>query len=444
MKDLNLQALSAHVVAWHNRHPLARRITAAHVQSVGYVVLPYQGAAAAQAAPVPVPVPVSATATAAGAADPHGGATLRERAMARAQGTPDAAEATETAAASPPAAAAPPPAPARDTLTPAFTEDFIAPLKPSAVGRWAADHGVALTPARTDAPVRQVAPSGPLDITRLQPLWVLTAQLEVGRARMRVLVGAAEEGQPPAVLGRRLWSPVRLGSLAALPMLLAALLAGALPGLRRAAPAPTVTPPPMAAASAAVVAAAASSAASAMAAPPAAPPAALPAALPAAAAASAAEGAAAPAAARPIDVEPTLGRVTLPPIGPRADERRRAADQAREQALPASGATNAAKTAAAAAAAPSPPTRSPPPTASTGTAFAVSTRVLRTRSESEQVAAAMRALLVAPGAPQMHVDVMPAGEDWRVVGWPYADRALAEKARAMLAARGMKVQVIDF
>ena len=77
----------------------------------------------------------------------------------------------------------------------------------------------------------------------------------------------------------------------------------------------------------------------------------------------------------------------------------------------------------------------------------MSTRVLRTRTEGEQVAAAMRALLVTPGTPgtpPMRVEVMPSGEDWRVVGWPYADRALAEKARALLAARGMKVQVIDF
>ena len=425
MKDLNLQALSAHVVAWHNRHPLARRITAAHVHSVGYVVLPYQGAAAAQAAPVSGPT--TATTTTAGAADPHGGATLRERAMARAQGTAGTAEAA--AAVSPAAATAPSPAPIRDMLTPAFTEDFIAPLKPAAVGRWAADHGVALTTPRADAPVRQVAPSGPVDITRLQPLWVLTAQLEVGRARTRVLVGAAAEGQPPAVLGRRLWSPVRLGSLAALPMLLAALLLVALPGTRRAAQAPTATPPPMAAASAAVVAGAASSEASALVSPPAAEPSPPPAAPPA-------------SAARPVDVEPTLGRVALPPIGPRADERRRAADLAREQALPASAPTPAATAVATAVAAPA-----PPPLASTGPAFAVSTRVLRTRTESEQVAAAMRALLATPGTPgtaQMHVDVMPAGEDWRVVGWPYADRALAEKARALLAARGMKVQVIDF
>ena len=44
----------------------------------------------------------------------------------------------------------------------------------------------------------------------------------------------------------------------------------------------------------------------------------------------------------------------------------------------------------------------------------------------------------------VHVDVLPVGDDWRVVGWPYADRAMADKAQALLASRGMKVQVIDF
>ncbi len=56
----------------------------------------------------------------------------------------------------------------------------------------------------------------------------------------------------------------------------------------------------------------------------------------------------------------------------------------------------------------------------------------------------MRALLVTADMPQMQVEVMPAGEDWRVVGWPYADRVQAEKARALLAGRGMRVEVIDF
>ncbi|WP_088281631.1 SPOR domain-containing protein [Ideonella sp. A 288] len=35
--------LAARVVAWHNRHPLARRITAADVHSIGLVVLPHAG-----------------------------------------------------------------------------------------------------------------------------------------------------------------------------------------------------------------------------------------------------------------------------------------------------------------------------------------------------------------------------------------------------------------
>ena len=77
-------------------------------------------------------------------------------------------------------------------------------------------------------------------------------------------------------------------------------------------------------------------------------------------------------------------------------------------------------------------------------AFAVSTRLLRTRTEGELVAEAMRALLVGPNTPGMHVEAMKAGEDWRVVGWPYVDRAQAERARAFLATRGMKVEIIDF
>jgi hypothetical protein len=39
---------------------------------------------------------------------------------------------------------------------------------------------------------------------------------------------------------------------------------------------------------------------------------------------------------------------------------------------------------------------------------------------------------------------MPAGSDWRVVSWPYADKASADKARALLAARGMQVEIIEF
>ena len=69
---------------------------------------------------------------------------------------------------------------------------------------------------------------------------------------------------------------------------------------------------------------------------------------------------------------------------------------------------------------------------------------LRTRSESEQVAAAMRELLAKQSGSTVRVEVLPVGDDWRVVGWPYADRALAGTAQALLASRGMKLQDIDF
>ena len=430
MKDLKLHDLSARVVAWHNRHPLARRITAADVHSVGYVVLPYLDAdgAATNAVADAVADGVADAPTGAVSAASHGGATLRERAMARAQETAkETADAPDTAAALSAASAAsraPSPTPSSSRLTPDFTEDFIAPLTPATVGRWAAEHGIALASARVDAPVRHVARSGPSGITSHPLLWLLTAQLEVGRARTRVLVGAADDGQPAAVLGRRLWSPARIGVWVALPLLL--LLLGFLMfGLRHGAPVPAEAISPLAAAdlAASVPAVAASTAAS-------------------TAAGTTAEGA---EPARPVDVEATLGRVALPPIGPRADERRRAAERAVEQALP--GSASAPTPTPTPAPTPATAARTAPPPASTGPAFAVSTRVLRTRTEGEQVAAAMRALLVkpaTPGTPPMQVEVMPVGEDWRVVGWPYADRALAEKARALLAARGMKVQVIDF
>ena len=409
MKDLKLQDVTARVLGWHNRHPLARRVTAAQVQSVGYVVLPYRGLEVGVGAG---PAPALAGAAPASnlgavAADAHDGSI-------------DSAVTSS----------APSPTQSRSALTPAFTEDFIAPLAPAVVGRWAADHGMALTAARDDAPVRQVAASGGLDITRLQPVWVLTAQLQVGRARTRVLVGAQGEGQPAAVLGRRIWSPVRIGVLAVLPLLLLAGLAafwwwqqsGAptpVPVLARV-PVPVPVPVPMPV------------------------PVPVPMPVPAERSASAAE------AARPVDVEPTLGRVALPPIGPRADENRRAAQEARQSALPGSAAAGSTSTPPITATSPQAPalpapTPAPiPPTVSAGPAFAVSTRLLRTRSEAEQVAAAMRALLVTPAAPQVRVEVLPVADDWRVVGWPYAGRGLADKARALLATRGMKVQVIDF
>jgi hypothetical protein len=80
----------------------------------------------------------------------------------------------------------------------------------------------------------------------------------------------------------------------------------------------------------------------------------------------------------------------------------------------------------------------------TGPVFAVSTRALRTRAEAEQVQAAMGALLRTTGAIGIKLELLPEGEDWRVVAWPFTNQADADRARAMLVGRGMRVQVLRF
>jgi cell division protein FtsN len=78
-------------------------------------------------------------------------------------------------------------------------------------------------------------------------------------------------------------------------------------------------------------------------------------------------------------------------------------------------------------------------------AWAVSTRNLRTRFESEQMLAALRDVAYRGGhGSELKLEVLPAGEDWRAVGWPFATKAEAERLRAALAARGLKAEVVQF
>jgi hypothetical protein len=85
-----------------------------------------------------------------------------------------------------------------------------------------------------------------------------------------------------------------------------------------------------------------------------------------------------------------------------------------------------------------------PAAAPGASSFAVSTRPLRTRAEADQVRVAMDALLRSVGAGGVRVDVLPQGDDWRVTGWPFTRRGDADKARALLLARGMRVEVVGF
>jgi hypothetical protein len=105
-----------------------------------------------------------------------------------------------------------------------------------------------------------------------------------------------------------------------------------------------------------------------------------------------------------------------------------------------------------------PPTPTPTPTPATKPAtpragdaeidatpaYALTTRVLRTRAESEQVQTAVRALLAQHTAEPLMVELMPAGDDWRVVCWPFARRQDAQLARALLLTRGLRLEAIQF
>jgi hypothetical protein len=387
MNDLSAVDIAARAVAWHNRHPLARRLRMADVFSVGHVALPYLDSAAAPSE------------RAAG-----GGGSLLERAMARAREW-----AGRLARAS------------RPPLQAAFSDDFIPPLAPTEVAAFGARHGIERVQPPDSASVRRVPAH--VRSSSLTWHWLLTAELRSGGARTRVLLGSVP-GAP--VLGRRLWSLPRVAALAALGgATVALLLAIELGGAGEDVPATAAVQPGAVVQPVAAVAPVASMAA------PAPAQASAVASAPVEAAASApteatapAAPAALPAASRPIDVEPRLGKIDLPPIGGAVDARRRQA------------AVAAAAAAASAAAAPA--------AAASVPVFALATRALRTRAESQQIAEALTALLVVPGSPVQRVDVLPAGDDFRVVAWPYAGRTEAQQAQARLLARGHRLQVISF
>ncbi len=420
---------------------------------------------------------------------------------------PATAPAVPTAGSSPGTAAA--------ALRLAFTERFFEHESPRRVADWALQQarvlfvrlpaGAAVRRVQRDPSLSAAAPGtdeSPVD------LLLRTATLEVGGRRLRLLIGP---GDDPAVLGTRLWSLPRT-AVACLPLVLLPLTAGAAWWLGaqsvRSTQALAAVQPAGRAASAVVAPESASAAegAHALAADGHAVPhagaaghQAGAAAHQAGVAASAAlghEGAgaapgqhpqaadaafaafAASAAAPtvlvtepPVEAEPRLGRIELPPLGPLFSDpgfeptmqRRLAARAARAAANPAAAAQPAVATATAVSASPStassvvPAAKSaanaalaPPPAEPAAlaplppaVAFALTTRPLRTAAESEQVQAAMRTLLAMRVEGSARVQRVPVGDDWRVMGGPFVSRAAADKARAQLLARGVKTEVVE-
>jgi len=532
MDNLRLSAVADRVVAWHNRHPLARRISAAQVHAIGYVALPFAAEAPAPTPPVapgaseapsapeaPSPAQLAAQAIAAAAAmplpvltdvaladaavsadtadtanpanpanpenlenpanpaTPAEGSRLRERALARAREQAadphgvHGAQAADTAAA------------LQATLAPAtlkrdFSEHFIDTLTPRQVARFALKQGRVLARAPLDGPVREVrADSAHRGCVPAQ-VYLLTAVIETDTRKSRVLLGNG-----PQVLGRRIHSGPRIAALAAIG---ACVVGTPLWLLQPPASMPTLKSAPesmtapgtdarlaMEGAAAAAAAAASTAAASAT----------LPAVV---ASASAAASSSTLMAQGPAPVIPMIEPAPSAPVEPEATTRRRvvaivpllsdeqkALAREQRQALMAAAAVAAAVAPAAPAvpvpmpdlpsrpaaqspaASPAPslapsPAPSPTPalavlaTAPTVPVFAISTRSLRTRSEADQVQLAMQSLLLTLGQEQVQVDVLPQGDDWRVVALPFPRRADAEKGRALLASRGMRVVVVDF
>lgn len=362
----------ARVVAWHNRHPLAARITAAQVQDLGYVDLPFSAREAA---------------------------TRRHwRAV--------------------------------------FSDDVLPPYTPAQIARWALRHGLEQRPRDASPPVRQV----PIDRRQLPPeglalvLWVGTAAIhDTQGERSRVLLGPQA---PHAVLGRRLWSlqRVALAALAGLLLLTAPpllLLRGvasddAAATALAADAAASALPPGMTPAVAAVLAAASAARAAPPAAAASAPAVAAlaPSAASAASAAVAALGSDDLVAPEPAATPPAVPAPPgpFPPRRPLLDEATKIRAQ---QQLATARAARAAE-------------RGQP-------VFALVSRQVRTRAESEQLGAALQQALVNTVAPRgLRVEALPAGRTWRAVGWPFLERGEAERVQQQLAARGQRVDVVAF
>lgn len=263
----------------------------------------------------------------------------------------------------------------------AFSADFVAGVSPARVARWAARHAREAAAAPAGGPLKQVAVDSGRVPGGAGVVMRYVMTAAVGSPGQRTRLLIGADANAP-VLGRRLWSRPRAAVAGAGVMAALGLLALGIapPG---AMPMPSG---PERSALAAVV-------------PPGAggPP-----------------EATAPRGDSPPDAEPRLGRIELPPLVP---------DQAQARM----------------------PEKVPAVAAVPPKAFwAVTTRPLRTRAESLQWLQAVDELLREPGGAKLQVELLPEGDDWRVVGWPFTRRADAERARALLLARGLKVEVVDF
>jgi hypothetical protein len=400
--------LIAQVVAWHNRHRLARRITSAHVRSIGVVVLPF----------------VAPDASADPAKKPDKG------------------------------------------LLPAFGEDFIPPLTPKQVASFAAKHGGRQHPGAASWSQRVVPVDAGHEAANLTLIYLRTASIELGDHRCRVLIGC---GPRPKIIGPRAWSVPRIAGASAAATavvasgVIATLLLGApeqqkvwVASVSAPASSPSIAARPALAsvsapvqasaplpvlpaasavmakkddASVAAVAASASIPAPAASAPAHAASAAVASvasrALPASAPASVPK----PAAGRTASVD--IPRERTPPLAirPQLSSEVRAAALFEGRRLRAMA----------------PATKEEAAVPVDGHVYAVMTVSTRTRAVAERGHLLMDSSASAgelPGKPRS--ELMQVAGGWRAVLWPFRNRDDAKVAQAMLSERGVRTEVLEF
>jgi hypothetical protein len=445
-----MERLAEQIVAWHNRHPLARRIAVGDVHTVGVVALPFVRASA-EAGGLVEPVLTDAVTFDELAAAPRpsaaGALAQRLRGLARTLRLPGRQARTQWRA---------------------FSERFLPGLSPRRVERFALAHGFMEPPATPETrPWRVIvidealasAHSGwPFEI------YLMTAGIDRGSKRTRVLAG---RGIPSEIIGRRLWDPRRLGAAAVLLLV----LGGGSAWLLRPKAVVEVPPeaPPAAAAASAPASAAASSPAVAASAPdlPASPVTSAASAVdPAASAASAALAPPEPDPdAPPPDIRPRLVEradgVARPPLlrsKPAEDAPApggKAEAKAEAKADSKSDTKGEARTAGKA--------DSKPAEASNAKPEPIDPRLTRmakspdkvvvalvgppgTKAEAEALLKRMRASLEGVhGDPDtLQADVIQTPEGWRATVWPFASREQAQLINATLVARGFKTKAVNF
>jgi hypothetical protein len=439
-----MDRLAEQIVAWHNRHPLARRASVGDVHTIGVVALPFLRATA-QAGGLVEPVLTEAVTFDELAAAPK---PSRSAAWAQRLGALGRLAALLR--------------PRPRTQWRAFNERFLAGLSPARVERFALAHGFSEPPATPEArPWRVVVIDEALAGAHGGwpfELYLMSAGLDIGKARTRVLAGRSI---PSQIIGRRLLDPKRVALAVAVPAVLAAAGAGLWWALRDTPPAAPPAPVAAAAASAPPATAEPASAASAASgpdtlasAPEAGAAAASATGLPVEASASAADDAASepPRDIRPRLVERRDGKIR-PPMLRSEPQPDKAAEKPTEKTSEKTAEKTAEKPAEKSAekAAEKPRAAASDPRLSQ-LAQAPAKRIVAlvgppgSKAEAEALLKKMRAGLVGvhSNPEALQADVIQTPEGWRATIWPFPSREQAQLINATLVARGMKTKAVDF